>query len=297
MATRAFRLALAALTLGLPQPPAFATPLRVEGESGAAAPEMLAVSDESAGGSSTADANTGRHETSALVDTASLSSSSQRPWQAPAATAFAAPLRASEDTCMRSRSLGFQAISFGFSIATTSEDVGCRRRHNARALDALGYHEAALQLLCFDKEVRDAMERAGTPCTQRARVAQSPPPAPAEPAVEPPPIATYAVLFDFDKYSLRPGADEILAPLLATLQADPTMNVDIEGHTDWVGSDAYNLRLSQRRAQAVVNWLVAHGISRERMRAVGKGEREPIATNRTAEGRQLNRRTEVRRWD
>jgi OOP family OmpA-OmpF porin len=75
------------------------------------------------------------------------------------------------------------------------------------------------------------------------------------------------------------------------------MKVDIEGHTDWVGADAYNLRLSQRRAQAVVNWLVAHGISRDRMRAVGKGEREPIATNTTAAGRQLNRRTEVRRWD
>jgi len=149
----------------------------------------------------------------------------------------------------------------------------------------------------MDKEVRQAMERAGTPCFQRARLAQSPPPPPAEPAAQPPPIATYAVLFDFDKYNLRPEADEILAPLLATLQADPNLNVDIEGHTDWVGADAYNFRLSQRRAQAVVNWLVAHGISHERMRAVGKGEREPIATNETRAGRQLNRRTEVRRWD
>ena len=110
-------------------------------------------------------------------------------------------------------------------------------------------------------------------------------------------MATYAVLFDFDKYHLRPEADEILAPLLASLQADPTLNVDIEGHTDWVGSDAYNLRLSQRRAQAVVNWLIAHGIARERMRAFGRGEREPIASNETAAGRQLNRRTEVRRWE
>lgn len=293
MPTRTFRLALAALSLGLPpQPAAFATPLRVDGENSTARRDLLTVNDESASGSSNGAA------TSGLVDTASLSgASTQQAWRAAAATAFAAPLTASQDTCMRSRSLGLQAIGFGFSIATTSEDVGCRRRHNARALDALGYHDAALQLLCFDKEVRLAMEQAGTPCVQRARVAQSPSPAPAEPAIEPPPIATYAVLFDFDKYNLRPGADEILAPLLATLQADPTMNVDIEGHTDWVGSDAYNLRLSQRRAQAVVNWLVAHGISRDRMRAVGKGEREPIATNRTAQGRQLNRRTEVRRWD
>jgi outer membrane protein OmpA-like peptidoglycan-associated protein len=79
------------------------------------------------------------------------------------------------------------------------------------------------------------------------------------------------------------------------LQRDPSLSVDIEGHADWMGSDEYNIRLSQRRAQAVVDWLVAHGIARERLNAVGKGEREPIASNETAEGRQLNRRVEVHR--
>jgi len=280
---RPFGLALATLAIGLPpETPAFATPLAAEAGSSAAAPTLLAVG---------ADASA----QSALVDDSSLSSGSS--YDAPAATAYAAPLSASQDTCMRSHSVGLQAIGFGFSIASTREDVACRRRHNARALDELGYRDAALQLLCFDKDVRRAMEQAGTPCVQSARHMQSPPPPPAEPAAEPPPMATYAVLFDFDKYRLRPEADEILAPLLASLQADPTLNVDIEGHTDWVGSDAYNLRLSQRRAQAVVNWLIAHGIARERMRALGRGEREPIASNQTAAGRQLNRRTEVRRWD
>lgn len=276
MRARTFPLALATLAVGLPPAPsAFATPLSAENEGSTAATNLLAVDD---------------------VSLSSAQSQPDRTYRS-AATAYAAPLTASEDTCMRSRSLGLQAIGFGFSVATTWNDVSCRRRHNARALDALGYHDAALDLLCMDKEARHAMEQAGTPCFQRARLAQSPPPPPAEPAAEPPPIATYAVLFDFDKYNLRPEADEILAPLLATLQADPSLNVDIEGHTDWVGSDAYNFRLSQRRAQAVVNWLVAHGISRDRMRAVGKGEREPIATNETSAGRQLNRRTEVRRWD
>jgi outer membrane protein OmpA-like peptidoglycan-associated protein len=273
MRARTFPLALATLAVGLPPAPsAFAAPLSAESEGATAAPELLVSESLSDGGGSSHGAQA-------------------------AATAYAAPLTASEDTCMRSRSLGLQAIGFAFSVATTWEDVSCRRRHNARALDALGYRDAALDLLCMDKEVRRAMEQAATPCFQRARLAQSPPPPPAEPAAEPPPIATYAVLFDFDKYNLRPEADEILAPLLATLQADPSLSVDIEGHTDWVGSDAYNFRLSQRRAQAVVNWLVAHGVSRARMRAVGKGEREPIATNQTAAGRQLNRRTEVRRWD
>jgi outer membrane protein OmpA-like peptidoglycan-associated protein len=277
---RPVSLALATLAVGLPPgTPAFATPLAAEAEGVTAAPTLLAVSDASA--------------PSAMSGSSSSADGTAR---AAAATAFAAPLHASEDTCMRSHSVGLQAIGFGFSIASTREDAQCRRLHNARALDELGYREAALQLLCFDKEVHRAMRQAGTPCVQSARLMQSPPPPPAEPAAEPPPIASYAVLFDFDKYNLRSGAEEILAPLLASLQADPTLNVDIEGHTDWVGSDAYNLRLSQRRAQAVVNWLIAHGIARERMRAFGRGEREPIASNETAAGRQMNRRTEVRRW-
>jgi hypothetical protein len=211
MRTRSFGLALAAFSLAVPpEAQAFAAPLSAEGESSATTPTLLAVGDEGAG-----DASAGGHATSELVDTASLGGSTSS--RAPAATAFAAPLTASEDTCMRSRSLGVQAIGFGFSIASTWEDVSCRRLHNARALDALGYRDAALQLLCLDKDVRHAMEQAGTPCVQRARLAQSPPPPPAEPAAEPPPIATYAVLFDFDKYNLRPEADEILAPLLAML--------------------------------------------------------------------------------
>jgi hypothetical protein len=222
---RTVGLALATLAIGLPpETPAFATPIAPEAESGAPTPALLVVSSD-------ASAHDGG---GALTDSASLNGNATQ--RAPAATAFAAPLSASEDTYMRSHSVGLQAIGFGFSIASTREDVSCRRLHNARALDELGYRDAALQLLCFDKDVRRAMERAGTPCVQSARLLQSPPPPPADPAAEPPPMATYAVLFDFDNYHLRPEADEILAPLLASLQADPTLNVDIEGHTDWVGA-------------------------------------------------------------
>lgn len=214
----------------------------------------------------------------------------------PVATAFAAPLTASQDTCMGSRVFGFQAASFGVSFATTWQDRNCRRVKNARQLLALGYPEAAVQLLCMDEEVYDAMERAGTPCPSVVRftpIADAPEPEPA-----PPPLITFDdVLFDFDRETLRPEASRILEPLLAMLQADPGMSIDIEGHTDWIGSDAYNQDLSQRRAQAVVNWLVAHGIARERISAVGRGESEPVATNETAAGRQLNRRVEIRRRD
>jgi outer membrane protein OmpA-like peptidoglycan-associated protein len=265
---------------------------------------MLAIDDEEtidAGSVEAAPDVAGQYNLSGLLDASSLSTAStasahhRRPLRIPVATAYAAPLTASQDTCMGSRTFGIQAMGFGISFATTWQDVSCRRIHNARALDAMGYHGAAIALLCMDEEVHDAMDRAGTPCLQAARAHFEPPPPEPQPEITPPPLATYSVLFDFDKSNLRPEADAILAPLLATLRADPNLAVDIEGHTDWVGSDAYNLRLSQRRAQAVVEWLIAHGIARERLQAVGKGESQPVATNQTAAGRQLNRRVEIRR--
>jgi outer membrane protein OmpA-like peptidoglycan-associated protein len=242
------------------------------------------------------------NDNGALLTTDDLSGSSQdsgagdrQPVRVPVTTAFAASLTASQDTCMGSRTFGFQAIGFGVSLATTWSDRQCRRIRNARALEDFGYRSAALALLCQDEEVFEAMQRAGTPCPGSQLLNFPQPPQQPEPETEPPLMRFQDVLFDFDRSNLRPEADAILAPVLEMLQRDPSLNVDIEGHADWMGSDEYNIRLSQRRAQAVVDWLVTRGISRERLNAVGKGEREPIATNETAEGRQLNRRVEVRR--
>lgn len=213
----------------------------------------------------------------------------------PASTAFAPAIIASEDTCMGSRSFGLQLAGFGVSFATTWQDRQCRRIKNARQLDALGYRRAAVALLCQDDEVFNAMQRAGTPCPGLELVDVSTPPPPPAPEAEPPLVSFDNVLFDFDRSTLRPEADAVLEPVLAMLQADPGMAVEIEGHTDWIGSDAYNDGLSHRRAQAVVEWLVAQGIARDRLLAQGRGESEPVATNQTRAGRQLNRRTEVRR--
>lgn len=211
----------------------------------------------------------------------------------PVATAFTASLSASQDTCMGSRSFGVQAVGFGLSVATTWPDRQCRRWRNARALDGLGYRRAALALLCQDEEVERAMERAGRPCPGPQMTNDQ---APQVDEPEPPPLISFDdVLFDFDRSTLRPEASVILDPLLAMMQADTSMSIDIEGHTDWVGSDAYNQGLSQRRAQAVVEWLVERGIARERIGAVGRGESRPVVTNETAAGRQLNRRVEIHR--
>jgi OOP family OmpA-OmpF porin len=105
----------------------------------------------------------------------------------------------------------------------------------------------------------------------------------------------YDILFDFDRATLKSSSGPALQQLLEALQGNASMAVDIEGHTDSVGEDAYNLALSQQRAQSVVAWLVDHGVPESRLNAVGKGETQPAASNDTADGRALNRRVEVRR--
>jgi outer membrane protein OmpA-like peptidoglycan-associated protein len=106
-------------------------------------------------------------------------------------------------------------------------------------------------------------------------------------------VTLYGIYFDFDRATLKPESEPVLRQLLEALQSSEGLAVAIEGHTDGVGSDDYNRDLSQRRAQAVVDWLVAHGIGADRMTPVGRGEAEPVADNATADGRALNRRVEV----
>ncbi len=105
-------------------------------------------------------------------------------------------------------------------------------------------------------------------------------------------VALY-VNFDFAKATLRPDAEPVLAQVVELLKADPALKLTIEGHTDDVGSDEANLKLSAARAAAVVDALVAKGIARERLESVGYGESRPIADNATAEGRAKNRRVEL----
>ncbi|MCB9785282.1 MAG: OmpA family protein [Deltaproteobacteria bacterium] len=103
----------------------------------------------------------------------------------------------------------------------------------------------------------------------------------------------YGIHFDVDSDVLRPDAGPALEALLAALNALPTLAVTVEGHTDSDASDAHNLDLSQRRAAAVVRWLVERSVAPGRLTPVGKGEGEPIADNDTSSGRALNRRVEI----
>jgi outer membrane protein OmpA-like peptidoglycan-associated protein len=103
------------------------------------------------------------------------------------------------------------------------------------------------------------------------------------------------VLFDFNKATLKPGAREKLSKLAGVLIAYPgNYRLQIEGHTDSIGSDEYNLKLSRDRAEAVRYYLVQGGVAGDRIAEVrGMGKVVPVATNDTAEGRQMNRRVEI----
>lgn len=101
------------------------------------------------------------------------------------------------------------------------------------------------------------------------------------------------VLFDTARSNLKAGSLQKIYPLVEYLKEYPETMVKIEGHTDSKGSADYNAQLSQRRAEAVRNFLVNNGISPERITAQGMGEDYPIATNSTAAGRLQNRRVEV----
>jgi len=102
------------------------------------------------------------------------------------------------------------------------------------------------------------------------------------------------VNFEFNKASLTKESERILHRALNALNASPDLNVLIVGHTDNVGSAAYNKKLSLRRAQTVKSWLVKNGISAKRLTVAGKGFDEPIDDNTTDEGRANNRRMEFR---
>ena len=108
-------------------------------------------------------------------------------------------------------------------------------------------------------------------------------------------IPLYGVTFEFNKATLRPESEPTLQRVAASLQEKVALNVEVQGHTDNVGGDDYNVKLSQARAESVRTWLAAHGIAPARMTATGYGRNQPVADNGSDEGRAKNRRVELAR--
>ena len=133
----------------------------------------------------------------------------------------------------------------------------------------------------------------------------APPPAPPAPAVAPraapapqAPAAskvTYAAdaFFDFDKATLKPAGKAKLDDLVGKVKGINLEVIIAVGHTDSVGSDVYNQKLSVKRAESVKAYLVSKGIEKNRIYTEGKGEKQPVADNKTSEGRAKNRRVEI----
>ena len=120
-------------------------------------------------------------------------------------------------------------------------------------------------------------------------------PAPAAPA--PPKVIdkmTLKVNFDFDKYSIRKADEAEMNKAVEFVKKYPNSKVKIEGHTDSIGTEKYNQKLSERRAEAVQNYLIQKGaVKKTNISTVGYGESKPIAENKTAKGRAENRRSEI----
>jgi OOP family OmpA-OmpF porin len=139
------------------------------------------------------------------------------------------------------------------------------------------------------------------PAAPAAPAAPSAPAAPAAPAAaaKAPASVRQAVviqadaLFDFDKSVVRPDGKKSIDEALAKLQGVSLEMVIATGHTDSIGTDAYNQKLSERRAAAVKDYLVSKGMPAEKITTIGKGETQPVATNKTKEGRQKNRRVDI----
>ncbi len=162
----------------------------------------------------------------------------------------------------------------------------------------------------------DAIEECDGGIAKPAAVAPAPAPEPAapaaapvvdsEPAPAPAPAAaaapaptaekvTYSAdaFFDFDKAVLKPEGKATLQTLVAKLKDTDIEVIVATGHTDWTGSDAYNMKLSMRRAKAVKAFLVSKGIPEARVFVEGKGESQPTADNHTKDGRAKNRRVDI----
>jgi OOP family OmpA-OmpF porin len=142
-------------------------------------------------------------------------------------------------------------------------------------------------------------------------LAVSPPPSPPPPSAPSPPpppppsaaskrIILRGVNFDYDKASIKSEFAPVLDEAAQVLKDNPQISVTIEGHTDSIGSESYNQRLSERRAEAVRRYLVERGVAASRLEIRGYGESQPVASNTTPEGkdnpegRALNRRAELR---
>ncbi len=145
------------------------------------------------------------------------------------------------------------------------------------------------------KPAAPAPAPAAAPAPAPAAVPAAPAPAPAAPVAPVSEKVTFAAdaFFDFDKTALKPEGKAKLDDLVSKMGGINLEVIIAVGHTDSVGSDAYNQKLSVARSEAVKAYLLSKGVEKNRVYTEGKGEKQPVADNKTSEGRAKNRRVEI----
>ena len=207
--------------------------------------------------------------------------------------------------------LGATLISAGTISAHAAEGVYYDPSNAASASGKTVGYELFRTIGCPGKQLLDAPCKVPAPVPEpekfaAAEPAAAPAPAPAYVAPAPAPVVYVApepaapqklvlvgVNFDFDKASLRQEDASDLDKNVEALKAWGDVNIEVAGHTDSMGSDAYNMKLSRQRAEAVRNFLISRGVAADRLTAKGYGESQPVADNATEEGRFKNRRVEL----
>ena len=130
-------------------------------------------------------------------------------------------------------------------------------------------------------------------CCKGNPTAPPPPPPPPPPAPARQPISFHSVHFEFDKSNLKPESKAELDRAVKIMQDNPERSLELQGSTDSVGTDAYNMALGERRAKAVFDYLKSKGINPNRLKTVSFGESKPVASNATDAGRAQNRRVDL----
>ncbi len=170
----------------------------------------------------------------------------------------------------------------------------------ARA-NELGQKAAEIYWTCHTKEAMALLAEArnlakeAESCQPPAMV--TPPPPPPPPRVTPPParqpVSFHSGHFEFDKSDLTPEMKAELDRAAKIMQDDPAVVLELQGNTDSVGTDAYNKKLGERRAEVVFDYLKSKGIDSDRLKKVSFGESRPVASNATSAGRAQNRRVDI----
>lgn len=149
-----------------------------------------------------------------------------------------------------------------------------------------GYYDSE-EVAIYHEEHNERLQLALTPLPPKPEPVVEP-----EPEPDPEPIVLHQLYFAFNETTILPSSEEALQHLYRMLEDNPEMRIRIIGHTDSVGSDMANMRLSRGRAESVKQDMVERGIDPSRIETEGRGEREPITSNDTEEGRAQNRRVE-----